>query len=344
MKSFRERTRRSRLYHFRQLAQSALAAYGLADANLSFIQYGENITYRVDHPSARPGVPGESPYHPNRYLLRILAMDDEQATLSELTWLAALHQEAGLPVPMPVAAPDGQLLLRIATPAIPQGRVVSLMRWLDGRKIQKGLQPHHLKALGQVVARLHNFSATWQPPTGFDRPVWNWDNQLGGSCFDHPRADLIQSMPEPLRQPFEEVSRSVWLVMEALGTGPDAFGLIHADLYPENVLYHNGAACPIDFEDGGYGYFMWDIAVALCTWAWQEGWERMRDAFRQGYSQYRAVPDEQWQYLDLFIATQFATMVLWASEFLQHDPARSAEYIPWRDRNGQKLLEYLDRV
>ena len=163
---FRERTRRSRLYHFRQLAQSALAAYGLADANLSFIQYGENITYRVDHPSARPGVPGESPYHPNRYLLRILAMDDEQATLSELTWLAALHQEAGLPVPMPVAAPDGQLLLRIATPAIPQGRVVSLMRWLDGRKIQKGTQPHHLKALGQVVARLHNFSATWQPPAG----------------------------------------------------------------------------------------------------------------------------------------------------------------------------------
>lgn len=343
MRPYRELTRRSRLHHFRRLARAALDAYNLTDARLSFIQYTENITYRVNLPSVRPGADAGNPYHPNRYLLRILAMDDEQATLSELTWLAALHQEAGLSVPIPVAALDGQWLLRISSPAFPQGRVVSLMYWLEGRKIQKGLQPRHLKSLGQVVARLHNFSAGWQPPDGFDRPTWNWDSQLGGSLFDHPRPALIESMPEQFRQPFEEVSRSAWLVMEALGTDPDVFGLIHADLYPENVLFHGGSAYPIDFEDCGYGFWMWDIAVALCSWAWQEDWEQMRDAFREGYSRYRELPDEQWQLLDLFVATQFATMVLWASAFLQHDPARSAEYIPWRDRNGLKLLEYLQR-
>jgi hypothetical protein len=47
--------------------------------------------------------------------------------------------------------------------------------------------------------------------------------------------------------------------------------------------------------------------------------------------------------LDLFIATQHATMLLWASAFLQHDPKRTDEYIPWRDDCGYKLLKYFER-
>jgi Ser/Thr protein kinase RdoA (MazF antagonist) len=341
MKPFRELSRRARLHRTRLLAQTALDAYGLPQARLGFIQYGENIIYRVDLPE--PIVDNAGPYHPNRYVLRIHAMGDQEAIASELTWLAALNREAGLPVPAPVATPEGQLLARIFTPGIPNGRVVSLMRWLDGRKIQKGLRPQHLTALGKVVAQLHNFSATWQPPAGFARPTWNWEAQLGGSEFEHSRDELVASMPEHFREPFERVSHAAKDAMEALGKGPDAFGLIHADLYPENVLYKDGRACPIDFEDCGYGYWIWDIAVALCKWAWNEDWERMRDAFHEGYSQVRSLPEAQWALLDLFVATQFATMVLWASAFLKHDPKRVAEYIPWRNNNGNLLLRYFDR-
>jgi Ser/Thr protein kinase RdoA (MazF antagonist) len=80
--------------------------------------------------------------------------------------------------------------------------------------------------------------------------------------------------------------------------------------------------------------------VALCQWAWKEDWERMRDAFREGYARVRILPEAQWAQLDLFVATQFATMVLWASAFLKHDPRRVAEYEPWRNDNGNKLLGY----
>jgi hypothetical protein len=88
---------------------------------------------------------------------------------------------------------------------------------------------------------------------------------------------------------------------------------------------------------------MWDIAVALCQWAWGTEWERMRDAFREGYTQYRILPEVHWDKLDLFVATQFATMVLWSSEFLKHDPKRVAEYEPWRNNNVNKLLDYFNR-
>jgi Ser/Thr protein kinase RdoA (MazF antagonist) len=341
MKPFRELSRRARLHQARLLARTALDAYGLTKARLGFIQYGENIIYRVE--LAEPIVDNASIYHPNRCVLRIHAMGDQEAIASELTWLAALNREADLPVPVPVATPEGQLMTRVFTPGIPNGRVVSLMRWLDGRKIQNGLRPQHFTALGKVVAQLHNFSATWQPPAGFARPTWDWEAQLGGSEFEHPRDELVASMPEHFRGPFEQVSLAAKDAMEALGKGPDAFGLIHADLYPENVLHKDGRACPIDFEDCGYGCWIWDIAVALCRWAWNEDWERMRDAFYDGYAQVRSLPEAQWAQLDLFVATQFATMVLWASAFLKHDPKRVAEYVPWRDNNGNLLLHYFDR-
>jgi len=196
--------------------------------------------------------------------------------------------------------------------------------------------------LGQVVARMHNFTASWNPPMGFARPHWDWDAQLGGSMFEHSMEELITSMPLKIQEPFKVVSQRARQVMEALGKGPDAYGLIHADLYPENVLYKAGQAYPIDFEDCGYGYWMDDIAVALCQWAWGKDWERMRAAFRNGYDQVRRMPEKQWEQLDLFVAAQFATMVLWASDFIRHDPMRIEEYETWRNDNVNKLLHYFE--
>jgi len=256
------------------------------------------------------------------------------------SWPAALNQEAGLPIPAPVPTPGGRLQATIVTPGMPHGRVVSLMRWLDGQKLQQGLRPQHLKALGHVVAQLHVFSANWQSPAGFTRPHWDWDSQLGGNMFELSLEELVASMPAQFQEPFQTVSQKAKRAMELLGKGPDAYGLIHADLYPENVLFKDGKAYPIDFEDCGYGYWMWDIAVALCRWALGEDWERMRDAFHEGYAQVRTLPEAQWAQLDLFVATQFATMVLWSSAFLKHDPMRVAEYEPWRNDNGNKLLSY----
>ncbi len=124
MKPFRELPRRARLHRARLLAQTALGVYGLRDAQLGFIQYGENIIYRVDLPGTI--IEGAGAYLPNRYVLRIHAMGDKEAIASELTWLAALNHLAGLPVPAPVATADGRLLAEIFTPGFPKGRVVSM--------------------------------------------------------------------------------------------------------------------------------------------------------------------------------------------------------------------------
>ena len=139
MMPFRELTRRGRLSRLRKLALSAIEGYGLEQARLSFIQYSENIIYRVDLPGSVYRKDLTDPYMLNRYLLRIHAMNDVDAIGSELTWLVALNQQGGLPVPAPVMTPNGKLLTTIVTPGIPNGRVVSLMRWMHGQRFRNGL-------------------------------------------------------------------------------------------------------------------------------------------------------------------------------------------------------------
>jgi len=60
-------------------------------------------------------------------------------------------------------------------------------------------------------------------------------------------------MPEHLREPFQtRITRSA-AGDGGLGQGAGCLCLIHADMYPENVLFKTGEAYPIDFEDCGFG-------------------------------------------------------------------------------------------
>jgi Ser/Thr protein kinase RdoA (MazF antagonist) len=343
MKNYQELSRRGRLRRLRELAKIALNAYGLDDAELNFIKYFLNINYRVDLPGNGGVDRSTSPYHPNRYLLRIHSMGEVEAIASELTWLAALNMEAGLPVPAPIPTLDGRLFANISTQGIPKGRVVSVMRWLDGRIYAQGFRRKQMTALGKVVGELHTFSTKWKPPAGFSRPQWNWDSMLGGIPLKHSVEELMASMPLRAREPFRIISHQAKLLMNALGNSVNAYGLIHADLYPENILFKSGSAYPIDFEDCGFGYWIWDISIALWKWAWGDEWELMRDAFYEGYSRIRTLPEDQWDKLDLFIAIHSATMVLWVSDFMLNDPKRATEHESLREENIQKLLSYFER-
>jgi Ser/Thr protein kinase RdoA (MazF antagonist) len=343
MKPYNELTRLGRLRRLRKLAGVALEEYGLTGANLTFTHSGGNVIFRVDAPGPVPDRIKHDPYVPNRYNLRMLATNHDEGVLGELTWLSALRKEANLPVPEPVPTSSGELLCRITTPLVPAGKLVSLMRWVDGHHITKNLLPQHASAWGRLVARLHQFSVSWQPPEGFTRPEWDWEGQLGNGELCTPVAELVASMPERFQEPFKIVSGEVREVMESFGKSPDAYGLIHADMYLENLLFKAGLPRLIDFEDCGYGYWMWDFGVIFSQWPWTEDFPRLRDAFFDGYTRVRTLPEAQYKYLDLFMAAQCATMVLWSSAFIKNDPALGDEYDAWRNKEGNKLLRYFER-
>jgi hypothetical protein len=161
MKPFQELTYLGRVRRIRRLAQAALAAYGIAEARFKLLRQAGNTLFRVYIPGLPAAKTAEGLFEEGQYLLRVHEPGYQQpdAIELELAWLAAMRQDAGLPVPEPVPTLDGRLLLPISLPGIPGIRNCSLLRWVKGRLLKQRFWPHHLRAQGRLMARLHNFAA-----------------------------------------------------------------------------------------------------------------------------------------------------------------------------------------
>lgn len=226
MKPYQELTYRGRLRRLGQLAQVALEAYGLAGARLKLLQDSGNVTYRVDAPSPAPAQVDQDLYVAQRYALRMHepGYQSDAAIASELSWLAALRRDADLPVPEPVPALSGELLVEVGIPGVPEPRRCSLLRWVRGRMLTpQHVSPRHLRAVGRIMARMHQHAARWQPPAGFSRPRYDWAGLYGDTPLVKVPASVVWPLlPRAHIEPFTAVTGQLRQVMEELGQGPGA--------------------------------------------------------------------------------------------------------------------------
>jgi Ser/Thr protein kinase RdoA (MazF antagonist) len=345
VRAFAELTYLGQVRRLRRLAESAIRDFGLEGARLSLVNHGENTTYRVDVAGALSAEAASSPYVGNRYLLRIhrTGYQSGASIISELAWLSALRREARLPVPEPVPSPAGELLVTASAPGIPEPRRCSLLRWLKGRFCRRSCEPRHLRAVGRLTARLHHHAEEWQLPAGFARRHWNWEGLFGdGAGFYLDSHDVWGLLPPAVAGPFHEVAGQMRQLMLEWGQGPDAVGLIHADLHMDNVLFWNDEARPIDFDDCGFGYRIYDLATALSDWQGVEEWPRLREALLEGYAQIHPLPQAQLAQLDLFMAARHVSLMLWATDMAQVNPNIRRGLPQWLESAADHVRRYLD--
>jgi Ser/Thr protein kinase RdoA (MazF antagonist) len=313
MKPYNELTRLGRLRRMRKLAEAALEAYGLGGARLQFYLHAGNTLYRVYDPESAH--PNDDLFEPGQYLLRILQPDWQapEAIELELAWLAAMRREAGLPVPEPIPRLDGGLLTRISIPGISQTRSCSLLRWVKGRLLPNNGRPEHYRAQGRLMARIHNFTQQWQLPPGHTKRHYDWDGLfMNDPEIGLPPGESWKYLPPDWVEPFEIVARQFRQLIEAWGTGVDVYGLIHADMgLDANVLFWRGQPRPIDFDGSGFGYWMYDLAVALAHVVGAADYARSRDALFEGYAEHRSLSNAQLAQLDLFTAAFYVYYDLW---------------------------------
>jgi Ser/Thr protein kinase RdoA (MazF antagonist) len=318
MKPYNELTHRGRLRRKRRLAEAALREYGLGGVRLRFYLHAVNTLYRVYDPNAESAQPDDDLFEPSQYLLRIYqpGWQTPEAIELELAWLAAMRREAGLPVPEPIARVDGGLLTQIAIPGIPETHCCSLLRWVKGRLLPGRGRPEHYRAQGRLMARMHNFTQQWQqqvPPENTKRH-YDWDGLfMNDPEIGLPPGKSWEYLPPNWVEPFEAVARQFRQLMEAWGTGPEVYGLIHADMGADaNLLFRRGQPRPIDFDGSGFGYWMYDLATAIAHCAGTPDYARFRDALFKGYAEHRSLPDAQLARLDLFTAAFYVYYDLWA--------------------------------
>ena len=99
-----------------------------------------------------------------------------------------------------------------------------------------------------------------------------------------------------------------------MGRASDSYGLIHADLVPENFLVEDDDVRVIDFDDAGYGWHLFDVATSLYFLKPQPYFEVAKRALVEGYRRRRSLSDGALTRLPLFLAARATTYLGWVHE------------------------------
>jgi Ser/Thr protein kinase RdoA (MazF antagonist) len=157
-----------------------------------------------------------------------------------------------------------------------------------------------------------------------------------------PASEAWALLPRAYRQPFRIVARRVQRLMNELGQGPDVYGLIHADLgVDSNVLFWKGEARAIDFDESGFGYWVFDLAIASEHCREDPEYPTYRDALLKGYAEIRSLPEGQLEHLDLFAAAFDVYWTLWATAAAHLSPNSGKELRPRMERAARLAARYL---
>ncbi len=310
-------TRVGRLRHIRHLAEVALGCYDLPGVRLSFLRAGDTLLYRVITPDS------------DRFLLRLQepARRSTDELRSELIWLLALRHEGGFTVPEPIPTKDGALFAEVTIDGVPGPRRAVVLRWVEGRQRADSLTPADAYRMGSCMARLHSFARGWSAPVEFARPCWDPERWIGAASPLWARGMTVYTEAE--LAVFAAAARRIRREVRALGETPEAIGMIHADLAPSNVVFRAGEAHAIDFEECGWGYYLFDIAVALT--ALEDYCERgagLWDAFLAGYQGSRPTLGANAAFIETFLALVSIKIVAWTLGW--DDPAlrpRGPDYL-----------------
>ncbi|WP_066947641.1 phosphotransferase enzyme family protein [Microtetraspora fusca] len=295
------------------VARRALRHHALSpEASATLINVSENATYLVDDPTTG-----------RRSILRVhrLGYHSERAIASELDWLEALREEAGVRTPRVIRSAAGARILAIDGPGGERRHCV-MFEHLPGSEPSEDRLVEDFERLGALTARMHRHARGWRRPPGFHRFHWDYDAALGaesrwgrwqdGVAVHGEAAAVLGRLDAELRRR-----------LAAFGRGNDRYGLIHADLRLANLLVE-GARTPhvIDFDDCGFGWYLYDLGAALSFIEHHPRVPEMIDSWLRGYRAVLPLGKEEEREIWTFILFRRLLLVAWIGTHSAVDIAR----------------------
>ena len=177
---------------YEELADAALALFGVTAHEVLFLGHNSGAAYRVESADARHLLKVHAPQGDSDGL-------SEHAILGGLQWLATLADVTDLPVQAPVADPTGALLPTVQFRGL--SLPCSLQRWLGGHHVEE-LSTDQARAVGELMGRWHALSEQFAA-TG-DGAV-HYDSRYLGR-----RSTTCASCPPPVPSPRSPGTRSSW--------------------------------------------------------------------------------------------------------------------------------------
>ncbi|MBW4021788.1 MAG: phosphotransferase [Proteobacteria bacterium] len=244
-------------------------------ARLSLLNLSENTVYLAEEEA-------------RRVVLRVhrWGYHTPPEIASELAWIGAVRAARVVETPAPLCALDGGLLhaLRLGE----SERMVVAFDWVPGRSPDpRDDLTRWFAELGAITARLHAHARSWTPPPGFGRKRWTVETTLGprGHWGDWRRAVGLDASAAAL---LARAAATIAADLARYGADADRFGLIHGDLRLTNLLVDDSAVDGdrlrvIDFDDCGFGWFMYDVAASVSFFEDDPRVPALLEAWSQGY-------------------------------------------------------------
>ncbi|MEA5507415.1 phosphotransferase [Halotia wernerae UHCC 0503] len=274
---------------FLHLAIEALRKYGLENAQLTRLGGASNTNFKVD-------------LNNKSYLLRLHTSTPHErvAILSELSWLSSLQNDTLLVLPEPIVNLNGELITSIFVNSEPE-TLCTLMSWVEGKipPTVNTLTDEQLAKVGSLMAQLHIHSQQLELPEGFKRPTFDevhFNGRLEVLYMALSNTELDKSDLYCLKVNANHIITH----FAKLERKQDNFGIIHADFHSGNYLLCEEKVCIIDFDRCGFGFYLYDLALAL-----MEIGEQKRKAFLQGYETVKPLPADYTNLKQMFLCLAY---------------------------------------
>jgi Ser/Thr protein kinase RdoA (MazF antagonist) len=285
--------------HLRVFAEEAAIEHGMPDATITLLNVSENATYRLDSSDGRT------------IALRVhrTGYHSRDAIHSELTWVRALRDEGVVRTASVVPTPDGREIVSITHPGGEQRYAVAF-EWMRGVQPPEDRLVDDFAQLGAITARLHGHARTWTRPEGFTRFTWDYETSLGHRGHWGRWQDGMGVGPAEL----DVLGRCADLVhrrLDAFGSGPDRFGLVHADMRLANLLVDGPDVGVIDFDDCGFSWYLYDLGSSLSFIEHLPVVPELIDSWVSGYRTVATLSKEEVDELPTFVMLRRLLLVSW---------------------------------
>lgn len=296
------------------LEQEALKVakrYNFSEAStVSFLSKSENRVYVVNDPSQR-----------DKFVIRInsgrVKYHTPVSIQSELVWMAAIRRDTDVIVPSVLNAMDGSLVQTIDGLSLDRPRYAVAYSFVPGTQPSEDALASGFEQLGEISAQLHHHAKNWRPPASFMRhsltpdaildDQLNWGRWQLGVRLDPSSLQLLARLETVIRKRLALLSRD-----------RERFGLIHADLRLANLLVENDRIAIIDFDDCGYGWYLFDLAAALSFLEERADVPELIASWIIGYRRIAQPPDDVIAEISTLIMLRRLQLLGWVAYQQQH--------------------------
>ena len=284
----------------RHVVMDSLVQWGFSSsASVSLLTVSENATFQIINTDNTHYV--VRVHRPHYHTLPEIE--------SELLWIESLRAAQIVVTPRPVPLMNGGKIA-IFKDGDDERHMVAF-EFMSGKEPStEAALSAGFKQLGAITARLHEHAKSWTLPEDFSRKTWNFDTTIGAS----PHWGQWEKCPELTPDDKDLLNRTVTIIKEKLhdfGSAQDRFGLIHADLRLANLLVDNDQLAVIDFDDCGFGWYVYDFASAVSFIEENPQVPELLQAWVDGYRDIAELSDADEQMIPTFIMLRRIMLTAW---------------------------------